>query len=85
MNRLITIAAWACALATVGWQRLLRPALQLAFSNFDELFPAAAAPALVPSCETHESHASLVTPQPAPASRRRGRPKTTAHAATGRA
>lgn len=84
MNRLITLAAWTAVLATICWQRLLRPGLQQAFPNFDELFPPAAAPVAMPCIETHESHPSCNTPAPAQAPRRRPRrsPATKATART---
>lgn len=73
MTHLITFAAWTCALATVLWQRALRPALVQAFPNFDELMPAAVAPAAAPTYETHESHPSSSAPRAADTPRRQGR------------
>lgn len=79
MNHLITLVAWCAALATVLWQRALRPALAQLFPNFNDLFP----PAPVPEIETHESHASVVAPAPRRRSRRSATPKTAVHPAGG--
>jgi len=71
MSRLITIAAWIAAIATVLWQRALKPYLQDAFPEF--FAELAAAPlAAAPAAPLTPEPAAAVVPasEPAPTPRR---------------
>jgi hypothetical protein len=82
MHTLITAAAWIAALATVLWQRLLRPLLQLALPELASLL--SDGPTTITSrLESHGSQTLVVAaPAPQPAPRRRGRPRRSQTLAT---
>ena len=65
MSRLITIAAWIAAIATVLWQRALKPLILHYFPElFGELAPQPVDPALEPLA------ALISVSEPAPTPRR---------------